>query len=108
MAGAGGRPVGAGQLGRAGRRGVLEPRSGRAAGPVRRPLPRPAARPGPGRHDPGHGYTRRLFPLFGVDEAFLDRAGAAAATAAPVVRKTLRERADLVRRMLRSRAGGSR
>ncbi|GIE49245.1 aminopeptidase N [Amorphoplanes nipponensis] len=57
---------------------------------------------------PAMGYTRRLFPLFGVDEAFLDRAGAAAATAAPVVRKTLRERADLVRRMLRSRAGGSR
>ncbi|GAA3959018.1 aminopeptidase N [Actinoplanes auranticolor] len=53
-------------------------------------------------------YTGRLFPRFGVDEAFLDRAEEAAARVAPVVGKTLRERSDLVRRMLRSRANGSR
>ena len=53
-------------------------------------------------------YSGRLFPRVGIDEAFLDRAEAAAAAVAPVVRKTLRERADLVRRMLRSRAHGSR
>jgi aminopeptidase N len=50
-------------------------------------------------------FTGRLFPRFAVDEGFLDRAQAAAADAAPVVRKTLLEKADLVRRMLRSRAG---
>ena len=50
-------------------------------------------------------FTGRLFPRFGVDEDFLDRARAAAADVAPVVRKTLTERADLVRRMLRTRSG---
>jgi aminopeptidase N len=49
-------------------------------------------------------FTGRLFPLFGADEAFLARAEAAAGTGAPVVRKKLLEKADLVRRMLRSRA----
>jgi aminopeptidase N len=49
-------------------------------------------------------FTGRLFPLYGIDEAFLDRAEKAAEKSAPVVRKTLTERADLVRRMLRSRA----
>ncbi|MEU8608649.1 ERAP1-like C-terminal domain-containing protein, partial [Actinoplanes sp. NPDC048791] len=53
-------------------------------------------------------YTGRLFPRFGVDETFLDRAEEAATRVAPVVGKTLRERSDLVRRMLRSRANGSR
>ncbi|RSM74131.1 aminopeptidase N [Actinoplanes sp. ATCC 53533] len=53
-------------------------------------------------------FTRRLFPRFGVDEAFLDRAREAAGPAAPVVRKTLLAKADLVRRMLRSRATGAR
>ncbi len=53
-------------------------------------------------------FTGRLFPRFGVDEAFLDRAVEAAEKAAPVVGKTVREKADLVRRMLRSRANGSR
>jgi aminopeptidase N len=48
-------------------------------------------------------FTNRLFPLFAVDEAFLGRAQASADLAPPVVRKTLMERADLVRRMLRSR-----
>jgi aminopeptidase N len=49
-------------------------------------------------------YTGRLFPLFGTDETFLDHAEKSAEKTAPVVRKTLREKADLVRRMLRSRA----
>jgi aminopeptidase N len=48
-------------------------------------------------------YTSRLFPTFAVDQAFVDRAGAAAGPATPVVRKTLLERADVARRMLRSR-----
>ena len=47
-------------------------------------------------------YTYRLFPLFGIDAGFLPRAEAAAGDA-PVVQKTVLERADQVRRMLRSR-----
>jgi len=53
---------------------------------------------------PAMRYTGRLFPLFGIEESFLDRAERAAETTAPVVGKTLRERADLIRRMLRSRS----
>jgi aminopeptidase N len=52
---------------------------------------------------PAMVFTDRLFPLFAVDLAFLDRARASAEHAAPVVRKTLLERADVVLRMLRSR-----
>jgi aminopeptidase N len=48
-------------------------------------------------------YTERLFPMFAVDAAYVDRVEAAAAQAAPVVRKSTLERADLLRRMLRSR-----
>jgi aminopeptidase N len=48
-------------------------------------------------------FTSRLFPLYAVDQAFLERAKAAATHAAPVVGKTLLERADLVQRILRSR-----
>jgi aminopeptidase N len=51
----------------------------------------------------GMAYTHRLFPLFGIAEEFCDRAARAAETAAPVVRTTVAERADEVRRMLRSR-----
>ena len=54
---------------------------------------------------PAMVHTRRLFPLHGVDAGYLDVAVTAAAGAAPVVRKTLVERADLVRRMLAARAG---
>jgi aminopeptidase N len=53
---------------------------------------------------PAMTHTNRLFPLFAIDDAFLVRAEAAAQRAAPVVRKTLLERSDEVRRMLRSRA----
>jgi aminopeptidase N len=52
---------------------------------------------------PAMVFTNRLFPTFAADQAFVDRAEAAAGPAAPVVRKTLMGRADLVRRMLRSR-----
>jgi aminopeptidase N len=48
-------------------------------------------------------YTYHLFPPFGIDRDFLDRAQAAGEGTIPVVRKTLMERADLIRRMLRSR-----
>jgi aminopeptidase N len=48
-------------------------------------------------------FTGRLFPLYGIDESFLDRAEKAVERATPVIRNTLREQADLVRRMLRSR-----
>jgi aminopeptidase N len=48
-------------------------------------------------------YTYHLFPTFAIDGTFLERAEAAAEGTAPVVRKTLMERADLVRRMLRTR-----
>jgi hypothetical protein len=42
--------------------------------------------------------------LFGIDEQFLGRVERAAESAAPVVRKTVAEQADEVRRMLRARA----
>jgi aminopeptidase N len=52
---------------------------------------------------PAMVFTYVLFPLFGIDRAFLPRAVASVRQAAPVVRKTLTERADLAQRMLRSR-----
>jgi aminopeptidase N len=52
---------------------------------------------------PALTYTGRLFPMAGVDAAYLDRAEEAAREAAPVVRQQMREKADQVRRMLRSR-----
>jgi aminopeptidase N len=52
---------------------------------------------------PAMVYTARLFPLVAADQTFVEQAQAAAAHAAPVVRTTLLERADLLRRMLRSR-----
>jgi aminopeptidase N len=48
-------------------------------------------------------YTYNLFPPVAVDEDYLKRAEAASAQSIPVVRKTLRERADVIRRMLRTR-----
>jgi aminopeptidase N len=52
---------------------------------------------------PAMVFASRLFPVYGIDEAFLDRLAAAATGAAPVVSKTVTERSDLLRRMLRSR-----
>jgi aminopeptidase N len=50
-------------------------------------------------------YSLSLFPVFGIDEAYLDRVAAAAAGAdvTPVVQKTVAGRADEVGRMVRSR-----
>ncbi len=53
---------------------------------------------------PAMVFAKRLFPVYAIDEGYLDAALAAAEQAAPVVRKTLTETADVVRRMLRSRA----
>ncbi|RZU54403.1 aminopeptidase N [Krasilnikovia cinnamomea] len=53
---------------------------------------------------PAMFYAHRLFPMVGVGTEFLPRARAAAAHAAPVVRKTLLQRADEVGRMLRARS----
>lgn len=52
---------------------------------------------------PAKTFTRHLFPQFGIDLTFVERAEALAAQAVPVVRANLLERADRVRRMLRSR-----
>ncbi|HZP51842.1 aminopeptidase N [Actinocrinis sp.] len=52
---------------------------------------------------PAMVFTNQLFPLYGIGRDYPDAALAAAEPTAPVVRKTLTERADLVRRMLRSR-----
>jgi aminopeptidase N len=50
-------------------------------------------------------YTNRLFPVYGVDVAFLDRVEAAArASDSPVVLKSLLARSDIMRRILRARA----
>ena len=46
----------------------------------------------------------RLFPPVGIDGDFMDRAQEVAASAAPVVRGRMRERADEVRRMLVARS----
>jgi aminopeptidase N len=48
-------------------------------------------------------YTGRLFPVFGAGADFPDRAEAATAGSVPVVRKSVRERTDVQRRMLRTR-----
>jgi len=52
---------------------------------------------------PAMVYTNRLFPVFAISEDFIERSRHAAEDAAPVVRKVLTERSDLVQRMLRSR-----
>jgi aminopeptidase N len=52
---------------------------------------------------PAKTFTRHLFPLFGIDQTFVERAEALAADAVPVVRSNLLERADRIRRMLHSR-----
>ena len=48
--------------------------------------------------------TGRLFPPYGIDETFIERAHEVAASAAPVVRRRLDDRADEVRRMLVARS----
>ena len=46
----------------------------------------------------------RLFPAFGIDLDFIDRAREVSASAAPVVAKRITERSDEVRRMLVARS----
>ncbi|MEU9452802.1 aminopeptidase N [Streptomyces sp. NPDC048277] len=48
-------------------------------------------------------YTSLLFPPYAIESAYLDKARQAVQDAAPVVRKTLLERSDLIRRMLHAR-----
>jgi aminopeptidase N len=52
---------------------------------------------------PAMAFTSLLFPVFAIDQTFFARAQGSAEQAAPVVRKTLTERSDVVGRMLRSR-----
>jgi aminopeptidase N len=53
---------------------------------------------------PAMVQTSQLMPLYAIDESYLETALAAADQAAPVVRKTITERVDLIRRMLRARS----
>ncbi|MGW1984113.1 aminopeptidase N [Streptomyces collinus] len=52
---------------------------------------------------PATVFTRSLFPLFGIDLTFVERAEDLAAQAVPVVRTNLLDRADRMRRILHSR-----
>lgn len=52
----------------------------------------------------GMEFAWWLFPLFGIDNAFIERAQESARHAVPGVHKTLLERSDIVRRMLQSRS----
>ncbi|MEU9340510.1 aminopeptidase N [Streptomyces sp. NPDC048278] len=56
---------------------------------------------------PAMTYASHLFPPYAVDAAYLEKARQVAGEAAPVVRNTLLERADAVRRMLRARAANA-
>ncbi len=53
---------------------------------------------------PSMVYSNRLFPLHGAGQGFLDRALALAPTAPVVVGKALREKSDLLRRVLLARS----
>ncbi|WP_217545902.1 aminopeptidase N [Streptomyces sp. GbtcB6] len=53
---------------------------------------------------PAMTYTSHLFPPYAIDPAYIEKARQATQEAAPVVRNTLLERSDAVRRMLRARA----
>jgi aminopeptidase N len=48
-------------------------------------------------------YTGRLFPRYAINAAYIDRAEEATDGTSPVIRKSLLARADLMRRVLRSR-----
>ncbi|MEU8928571.1 aminopeptidase N [Streptomyces sp. NPDC048409] len=56
---------------------------------------------------PAMVYTSQLFPLYGIDSAFVEKAQQAGQETVPVVRKTLLERADTVLRMLRARTANA-
>ena len=57
---------------------------------------------------PAMSFTAALFPTFGIEPDYLDQVSAAAEQVAPVVQKTVAERVDEVRRMLRSRGQATR
>jgi aminopeptidase N len=52
---------------------------------------------------PAMVFARHLFPPHAIDLTYIENAQQASHEAAPVVRNTLLERSDEVRRMLRSR-----
>ncbi|UNO43328.1 aminopeptidase N [Streptomyces sp. MST-110588] len=52
---------------------------------------------------PARTYTKSLFPVFGIDLTFVERAQDLAAQVVPVVRTNLLDQADRMRRILRSR-----
>ena len=54
---------------------------------------------------PAAEYARCLYPTHGISHRYPERADEAADAAAPVVDNAVHERGDLVRRMLRARAG---
>ncbi|MCX5418309.1 aminopeptidase N [Streptomyces sp. NBC_00078] len=56
---------------------------------------------------PAMVFTNHLFPVYGIDPAYIETARLTGDKAAPVVRNTLLERSDSVRRMLHARTGGS-
>ncbi|MFG2955639.1 aminopeptidase N [Streptomyces sp. NPDC048291] len=56
---------------------------------------------------PAMTYASHLFPPYAIDAAYLEKARQVAGEAAPVVRNTLLERSDAVRRMLRARAANA-
>ncbi|MFQ3559696.1 aminopeptidase N [Streptomyces gramineus] len=62
---------------------------------------------GQGGMIPAMVYTSQLFPLYGIDSAFVEKAQQAGQETVPVVRKTLLERADTVLRMLRARTANA-
>ena len=53
---------------------------------------------------PAMGFTSHLFPPHAIDSGYIETAQQISAGAAPVVRNTLLERSDTVRRMLHSRS----
>ncbi|NUQ99861.1 MAG: aminopeptidase N [Streptomyces sp.] len=53
---------------------------------------------------PAMGFTSHLFPPHAIDSGYIETAQQISADAAPVVRNTLLERSDTVRRMLHSRS----
>ncbi|MFJ9563420.1 aminopeptidase N [Streptomyces fuscichromogenes] len=56
---------------------------------------------------PAMTYASHLFPPYAIDPAYIDKARQVAEDAAPVVRTTLLERSDAVRRMLRARVANA-
>ncbi|OIJ66558.1 aminopeptidase N [Streptomyces mangrovisoli] len=56
---------------------------------------------------PAMSFASHLFPPFAIDLPYIEKAQQLAEDAAPVVRNTLLERSDTVRRMLLARDGGA-